>query len=145
MLAFSQANAETFYEVKHFLKQHKTYSANRDDLIYIVRDDQKLIGTARLLGIEGATSALWLRGLFISPKFRHQGIASQLLSYIRQQQLKESTEKIFAFVEPHLHDFYIGNNYQLIDNAMLPEALQQRLNRAQQHNKKWLCFAIDTC
>jgi len=142
MLTFSLANADTFFEVKHFLKQHKTYSANRDDVIYLARNHNKLIGTARLLKIQGAPQALWLRGLFIDTEFRYQGIASQLLNHINKQELHPSAQ-IFAFVEPHLQDFYLGNHYRLIDDSELPNKLQDRFMRAQQRNKKWLCFVTE--
>ena len=140
-LTFNTAKEHDFYEIKHFLKRNKTYSANRDDLIYLVRSNNALVATARLLNIEGSDCALWLRGLFVAEEFRHNKIASQLLEHIHTDLLiNQKTDCIFAFAEPHLNHFYLQNQYQIIEPDLLPISLKQRFTNAQQQGKKWLCL-----
>jgi len=135
------ATIEEYYEVKHFLKKNQTYSANRGDIIYIVRVDKKLIGIARLLKIEDDLNSLWLRGLFIEDIWRNQGIASQLLSSIYQSQKNTGKIKlIYAFAEYHLEHFYKQNSYKLFEPAQLPDSLQTRFLNAKKQGKKWLCL-----
>lgn len=140
-LTFSLATADEFYEIKHFLKRNKIDSANRDDFIYIVRLNNTIIATARLLKIENSQNALWLRGLFVANEYRHLKIASQLLNHIKiNLQEKPSYNTLYAFCECHLKPFYLSNQYQLILPSYLPKALQKRILRAQQNGKNWLCF-----
>ncbi|WP_029408078.1 GNAT family N-acetyltransferase [Thiomicrorhabdus sp. Milos-T2] len=140
-LNFDIATNEQFYEIKHFLKQNQTYSANRSDKIYTVRNNHKLIGLARLLSLDDCVKTFWLRGLFIESGSRNQGIASALLTYIRKNetQLAEITS-IVAFAEPHLQAFYANNRYQEVSVNHIPNSLQDRFNNAQNQGKNWLCL-----
>lgn len=140
-LNFDIATNEQFYEIKHFLKKNQTYSANRSDKIYTVRHNNKLIGLARLLKVDDCVKTFWLRGLFIETSLRKQGIASELLNYIRKQenQLAEITS-IIAFAEPHLQAFYEKNQYPQIPVNQIPNSLQERFKNAQNQGKKWLCL-----
>jgi len=140
-LTFSLATADEFYEIKHFLKRNKIDSANRDDFIYIVRLKNTIIATARLLIIENSQNALWLRGLFVANEYHHLKIASRLLTHIKSNlQKKHCYNTLYAFCECHLKPFYLSNQYQLIVPSHLPKALQERILKAQQNGKNWLCF-----
>jgi len=140
-LSFSIANNEEFYEIKHFLKRNKTHSANRDDIIYLVRAGTSIIGLARLLKIDDQAGALWLRGLYIQDPWRNKGIASQLLLEILQSQQNQfKTKSLFAFAEPHLAPFYNHNKYEIIDKSALPQSLKQKYCNAQEQGKNWLCL-----
>lgn len=141
MFEYSIAKAEEFYEIKHFLKQQKTHSANRDDLIFCVRHERKLIGLARLLVVNNNNDALWLRGLYISPDWRSKGIASTLLTKIENHLAKKGdVKRIIAFAETHLQLFYETNDYQNLDLTFLPESLALRYKQASAQGKNWLCL-----
>jgi len=143
-LAFSLASSSDFYEIKHFLKCNKTHSANRDDLIYIVRVNNTIIATARLLKINNYQNALWLRGLFVANEYRQRKIATHLLNFIQNDLAQNnSTKSIYAFCEQHLEKFYLGNQYQCISPSDLPSPLQQRIQSAQKNGKNWLCFTLN--
>ena len=138
---FAIASKDEFYEIKHFLKRHNTYSANRSDIIYTVRLDKKLIGLARLINIANDTNTLWLRGLFIDEAWRNKGLATSLLSYLYKDQIKSlQIKSIVAFAEPHLKTFYQQNNYTEITMEQLPPSLKNRLENAYSQGKKWLCL-----
>ena len=140
-LNYRIATEDEFYEIKHFLKRNNTYSANRNDTIYLVRYREKIIGLARLLKVEGATNTLWLRGLYINNKWRSKGIASELLSKIyKELQRQDKIKHIYAFAEKHLEHFYKHNAYQEIHKDLLPISLKQKFENAQQQGKKWLCL-----
>ena len=140
---FSIASKDEFYEIKHFLKRHNTYSANRTDIIYTVRSDKKLIGLARLINIDDCNDALWLRGLFIDEAWRNKGLATSLLNYLYKNQIESlQTKSIVAFAEPHLRKFYQQNNYTEVTMEHLPPSLKNRLESAYAQGKKWLCLMI---
>lgn len=140
-LNFTIASKDEFYEIKHFLKRHNTYSANRTDIIYTVRSDKKLVGLARLINIDDDSNALWLRGLFIDEAWRHKGLASSLLNYLYKNQIESlQTKSIVAFAEPHLRKFYQINNYTVVTVEQLPPSLKKRLENAYSQGKKWLCL-----
>ncbi len=107
---FGLASPTGFFEIKHFLKQHKENNAARNELIYTVHAQATLIGLVRLVPLlapeltselepsnipnsrlEEASSRndeYWLRGLFIAPDFRGQRLATKLLNWL-QSDLKE--------------------------------------------------------
>ena len=138
---FSIASKDEFYEIKHFLKHHNTYSANRTDIIYTVRSDKKLIGLARLINIDDDKNTLWLRGLFIDEAWRNKGIATSLLNYLYKKQIESSqTKSIVAFSERHLKKFYQQNNFTEVTIEQLPPSLKKRLENAYSQGKRWLCL-----
>lgn len=157
---FALAETDEFYPIKHFLKRHKTHGANRDDWIFTVKlintdnsaseNSSPLIGIARLLPVEDSTTTLWLRGLFIVPEHRHQGIATALLEFIHQQLIEdkrfESITKIAAFSETHLQLFYQQNHYQQLlaeqIEKELPPSLWLKFDNASRNNKNWLCWQL---
>jgi len=138
---FSIASKDEFYEIKHFLKRHNTYSANRTDIIYTIRTENKLIGLARLITIDDDNNTLWLRGLFIDEAWRHKGLATSLLNYLYKNQIEPlETKSIVAFAEPHLKQLYQKNNYAEVTMEHLPPSLKNRLENAYSQGKKWLCL-----
>lgn len=140
-LNFSLASKEEFYEIKHFLKRHNTYSANRSDIIYIARSGKRLIGLARLIAIDDCNDALWLRGLFIDEAWRHKGLATSLLNFLYKNQIESlQIKSTIAFAEPHLKKFYQKNNYTEVTIDELPPSLKDRLESAYSQGKKWLCL-----
>ncbi|BCN93927.1 hypothetical protein THMIRHAM_17120 [Thiomicrorhabdus immobilis] len=142
-LTFEVASSEAFYEIKHFLKRNQTHSANRGDKIYIVRNHLKLIGVARLLPVEDSPTTFWLRGLFVESAWRKQGIASQLLEHIaNQEKSNREIKMIAAFAEPHLLKFYQRNHYTETAITNLPDSLKQRIEQAQSQGKTWRCLQI---
>jgi N-acetylglutamate synthase-like GNAT family acetyltransferase len=144
LIKISLAVAADFYEIKHFLKQQKESTASRNDLIYIVRDQKRLIGLVRLLEIEDSqTSQYWLRGLFIEPAYRQQRLASQLLDLMTAD-LKARHEPfaIWAFPYIHLNKFYGRNGFQSIDVNKLPTSLKTTYQNAIKQGKTWLCMAF---
>ncbi|QCU90685.1 GNAT family N-acetyltransferase [Thiomicrorhabdus sediminis] len=157
--SFALAEPDEFYQIRHFLKRHKTHGANRDDWIFTVKlihsdnnasENKPLIGIARLLPVEDSITTLWLRGLFIAPEHRNQGIATALLEFIHQQLVEdkhfESITNIAAFSETHLQLFYQQNHYQQLlaeqIEKELPPSLWQKFDNASRNNKSWLCWQL---
>lgn len=140
----SLASTTDFYEIKHFLKQHKESSASRNDLIYTVRYQTKLIGLVRLLHIEGASQPqYWLRGLFIETEFRQQGLATHLLTLMDMDlQSRHDNFEILAFPYIHLKSFYEQNGFYSIQLKDLPVSLQNTYQNALNQGKTWLCMAF---
>jgi len=144
LIKLSLASATDFFVIKHFLKQHKENSANRNDLIYMVRYQTKLIGLARLVQIEDVIKPqYWLRGLFIETDFRQQRLATHLLDFIACD-LKNHHDhfEIFAFPFVHLQQFYKQNGYKTIEVTDLPISLQKTYRNALNQGKNWLCMAF---
>lgn len=144
LIKLSLASAMDFFEVKHFLKQHKESSANRNDLVYMVRYQTKLIGLARLVPIENTQEPqYWLRGLFIETHFRQHRLATHLMDFMTSD-LKNQHDhfEIFAFPFGHLQQFYKQNGYKTIEVTDLPINLQKTYRNALNQGKNWLCMAF---
>lgn len=144
LIKFSLASNADFFEIKHFLKQHKESSASRNDLIYTVRYQTKLIGLARLIPIENAIEPrYWLRGLFIETDFRQQRLATHLLNFMTSDlEVRYDRFEILAFPHAHLQQFYKQNGYNPIELNLLPISLQKTYQNALNQGKTWLCMAF---
>ena len=136
------ASTSDFFEIKHFLKQHKESSASRNDLIYTVRYQTKLIGLARLIPVRGAIKPrYWLRGLFLETDFRQQRLATHLLDFMTSDFLmirQPPRSTLFPYV--HLKQFYKQNGFNSIDLNQLPASLQKTYQNALNQGKTWLCM-----
>lgn len=144
LIKLSLASATDFFEIKHFLKQHKESSASRNDLIYTVHYQAKLIGLVRLVPIENTIKPeYWLRGLFIETDFRQQHLATHLLDFMTSD-LKSRYDhfKILAFAYVHLKQFYEQNGFNSIGLNHLPLSLQNTYQNALNQGKTWLCMAF---
>ncbi len=143
LIKMSLASTTDFCEIKHFLKQHKESSASRNDLIYTVRYQTKLIGLARLVHIEDAIKPqYWLRGLFIKTDFRQQSLATLLLDFMTSDlKARHDNFEILAFPYAHLKQFYEQNGFNSIELNHLPESLQNTYQNALNQGKTWLCMA----
>ncbi len=144
LIKLSLASATDFFEIKHFLKQNKESSANRNDLIYMVRYQTKLIGLVRLMYIENTQEPqYWLRGLFIETDFRQQRLATHLLDFMTSDlKVRHEDFEIFAFPFVHLQQFYKQNGYKTIEVTDLPISLQNTYQNALNQGKTWLCMAF---
>ncbi|WP_019555689.1 GNAT family N-acetyltransferase [Thiomicrorhabdus arctica] len=142
LIKLSLATTADFFEIKHFLKQHKESRANRSDLIYIVRYHTRLIGLARLVQMRDTIeSQYWLRGLFIETDFRQRRLATHLLDLMNSD-LKSRHNKfeIFAFPYVHLKQFYEENSFHSIRLSDLPLSLQNTYRNALKQGENWLCM-----
>lgn len=138
------ASTSDFFEIKHFLKQHKESNASRNDLIYTVRYQTKLIGLARLIPVKDAIKPqYWLRGLFIETDFRQQRLATNLLDVMTSDLIaRHDNFEILAFPYVHLKQFYEQNGFNSIDLNQLPASLQKTYQNALNQGKTWLCMGF---
>lgn len=136
------ATESDHYEIKHFLKKNKQSSVSRDDRVYILRQQKKLIGIARLIPAHDSNiERYWLRGLFIDELWRNKGLASQLLNTIDQDLTSiGALVEIIAFPYQHLDSFYQFNGYHHIEPSLLREPLKTSYFNAKQQQKNWLCM-----
>lgn len=144
LIKLTLAATTDFYEIKHFLKRHKENSASRNDLIYTVHYQTKLIGLARLIYIRDTVKPqYWLRGLFIEADFRQQGLATQLLDFMTTDlKTRHNNFTILAFPYRHLKQFYKQNGFNEIDLNHLPTSLQNSYQNALNQGKTWLSMAF---
>lgn len=144
LVSITLAKDADFFEIKHFLKRHKQSSAKRNDRVYIVRYEKRLIGIAKLVPIVNTSSLrqYWLTGLYMEEIYRNLGLASQLLKFIYQDlSTEDALFEILAFPYHHLEQFYHQNGYQPIEPEELPKELQSRYLKAKEQQKNWLCMA----
>lgn len=146
-LLYQKVPADHIRALNHFLKQHKQSTAGRGDLNFWVKAHHEIIGCARLISIEPdhtGMQILWLRGVYVKPEARHQGIASQLLRFIHEYLSQsrgtdnQTPIECFAFPHSHLKGFYQALGYSLCEKSTLPKVLKERFQQAQSHNKSWL-------
>ncbi len=149
---FEAVTSENIRLLNHFLKQHAEPTAGRGDWNYWIKQHNKIVAVARLLPVNGNVSnGLWLRGVYVIESERHQGLGSQLITWIHQDlqnRVKTQTNQnnqacsfqIYAFPYSHLSSFYSALGYQSCLPDELPDTLQQRFEQAQSSNKGWLCM-----
>lgn len=134
-VTYCEAHDQAFYPLKHFLKQHAQASPGRGDRHFIaLHAPQQIIGCARLIALD-EDGSFWLRGLYVAPNWRHQGIASQLLQFMH---LQTQQAGVFAFAEPHLMPFYQQAGYRLCEYSDLPKNLQQRYSADKVRQQGWI-------
>ncbi|WP_178863757.1 GNAT family N-acetyltransferase [Thiomicrorhabdus cannonii] len=139
-ITFSEAQDQAFYQLKHFLKQHGEAAAGKGDRNFIaLHHPQHIIGCARLIALD-EEACFWLRGLFVAPDWRHQGIASQLLQYMHRQTQQAG---VFAFAEGHLAGFYQQAGYRPCSYADLPPSLQRRYSAEKISQQRWLTLRYE--
>lgn len=120
-----KAGAEHWHRVKHFHKSHQRSQPLRDDAVWIIADGETWLGVARFVPLHNH-QAWWLRGLFIQPSYRHQGLASRLL-----QQALTQHPNCSAFAMPHLDAFYQLQGFKAVSPANLADELQTRFTTYQ--------------
>lgn len=113
-----KAGAEHWHRVKHFHKKYQLSQPLRNDAVWIIAENENWLGVARFVAQQG-NQAWWLRGLFIQPAYRHQGLASQLL-----QQALTQHPNCSAFAMPHLNDFYQQQGFKAVSPTNLCDELQ---------------------
>lgn len=96
----------------------------RHDKVWAVRDQGTLIATARLSPMEGQ----WiLRGVWVAPSYRHQRIASELIT----QMIADHPGEIHCFALPHLATFYGRLGWQLCQPKPVLEGVFSAYRRSQ--------------
>ena len=123
---FSKWQGENFRAVNKFYRSQKHKgSASGDEQVFIIKDDQDIVGAVRLVPYDGY---FWLRSLYIEESLQKQGLGSRLLTFVHEHiQLP-----IYCFPYLHLDGFYSLAGYQLLDEDKLPNSLAQlhaRYNR----------------
>lgn len=126
----------THLSVQHLAKNqhtlaHKFYRHHNSPMritaqaeVWVVRAPQ-IIASVCLSPI---ANGHWLTSLFTAPEFRQQGIASLLIKHL---QVTYSDSPIWLFCHPGLCSFYCSLGFK--QAPCLPEALNSRLIRYQQH------------
>lgn len=81
----------------------------------------------------------WLTSLFTAPALRQQGVASLLIKHL---QLTHANSPIWLFCHPDLCNFYCNLGFQHAPH--LPDALNSRLTRYQQHKSLIAMFYAES-
>ncbi|BBP46602.1 hypothetical protein THMIRHAS_19750 [Thiosulfatimonas sediminis] len=129
-------DAVLLFKVKHFVKSAQQKNWQRADAIFVSMHKDSVIGYARLVPIE--PKSYWLRGLFVSPAFRRQGVALKLLKQIHQRLCaQQQSATIFCFPLAHLEQLYRTLDYEDCLISDLPASLAMRFQQAQAEGKNW--------
>ncbi|OGT31001.1 MAG: hypothetical protein A3E87_06200 [Gammaproteobacteria bacterium RIFCSPHIGHO2_12_FULL_35_23] len=78
-------------------------------LVYVVLDDNKVVGSCSLQLNDGIRTDLfpWLGDLVIVPKYQGQGFGKQLVNFVAAQAKHKNFEKLYLFVfEKKLIQYY---------------------------------------
>lgn len=104
---------------KFYRSQRSPMRANAAAQLWVAQADDIIAA----LGLREVDNGLWLTGLLVTPTWRGQGIASQLL----EQALQHQQAPVWLFCQPGLQPFYQRLGFTL--DPDLPMPLQQRLQR----------------
>lgn len=111
--------------LRKFYREHKSsmrISAQAE--VWVVRGPMLMAGVC----LTAVAHGYWLTSLFTAPAYRQQGVAGFL---IEQLKLSHKESPIWLFCHPDLCGFYNRLGFQITEH--LPETLQSRLQRYQQH------------
>lgn len=123
---FTELETSDKHAFKHFVRQQKRSLPNQYERAFIVKNQQKIIGLAR---IQGFGSQAWLRGLYIEPEARSKGYGTGLVKFVITQ-LKSGY--CVGFIEPKRHLFYQKLGFM----PWQAEQLEPGLNQKYQHYLK---------
>ncbi|QKI88659.1 GNAT family N-acetyltransferase [Thiomicrorhabdus xiamenensis] len=127
------------YKLKHFLKQAQQKNWQQSDRVFLVVHQDRIVGYARLVPQEN--SAFWLRGLYVDPHWRNQGIAANLIRSAENALAVTEGGQIICFALEHLERFYQRLEYQPLDELQLQNInpyLHTRFRQAKENGKSWL-------
>ncbi|OBT12027.1 acyltransferase [Vibrio sp. UCD-FRSSP16_10] len=99
------------------------------EYILVAEVDTKITGVVRFRTIDK-----WqlLTGMMVIPEARHQGIASQLLTYSQKHRLDNN---VYCFAYQHLQPLYEAHGFQHIAVDTLPATLNKLYTRYIQSGK----------
>ncbi|BBN60131.1 GNAT family N-acetyltransferase [Hydrogenovibrio marinus] len=120
-----------------FLKQQGQATAGRQDLLFTLDVGQTLVGATWLRKLDGD---YWLRSLFVSADYRHQGLASQLLQTVRHHIETLEQANILCLAKPELTDFYLKNGFQSLAFQALNATWQAQFSPYLQQHPTWQIF-----
>jgi len=111
---------EHFPLAKKFYKQFgQTNKTNRNDRIFAAFGAQ---GMKACLRIAPCEDARLLRGVFVAPDHRGQGLARTLISYALE---KSDLNEIWTFPYRHLTTMYESLDFEMIATLDAPASIQQ--------------------
>lgn len=123
MLRFEQLDPIKLPLIKRFYKQHYPSKPKSDECIIVAYLDTSLVGVVRFRPIG---QHHLLTGMVISPQFRGQGYAAQLLNYCQRNYLNDQH---YCFAYSHLQYLYEKHQFSLIESSELPQNLRDLFER----------------
>lgn len=121
-----------------FNKIHKQASAGKQDLLFLLKKDTQIIGSARLEALE---ASYWLRNVFILPDCRHQKLGSALVNFMQPQM---QTRPTYCFPHDYLNTFYEALGFQSCTAEALPERLKNKLIGYQNNGKHFIAMQFQS-
>lgn len=123
------------YQLKHFCKQHKQALPKQDTQGEALFINTRLIGLVKLYPMPN-DGQYWLRGLYIDPDFRHQGLARLLMNEVHSK-LKADCQ-ITLFSLQHLTEFYKSLGYQETTEQHLSVEIKELWQKSVADGKNWV-------
>ncbi len=123
MLRFEQLAPIKLPLIKRFYKQYYPSKPKSDECIIVAYLDSSLVGVVRFRPV-GEYSLL--TGMVVSPQFRGQGYAAQILNYCQKNYL---TNQCYCFAYSHLQNLYEQHQFSLIEQSVLPQNLRDLFER----------------
>jgi len=140
-ISITTANKTDKKSLMRFYKQ-QSYSAGLlgFDRVYIVKDEQEIIGAVIISAIEENNPQLFLHALVIKQEFRQKKLATQLIQYVRRH---HNNQQLFCFAQEELAHFYQQNGFSQVAEHLLLQPLLMRFFRYKKTNNMLLVFKCD--
>ncbi|AEG31921.1 GNAT family N-acetyltransferase [Thiomicrospira cyclica] len=126
-------NLTLHYETQHFsaeviqlCKRTKQRKPQRDERVFWHSNGIEGVGIVRLRRLDSAYDDWLVRGLWIAPKYRQQGFASQLMNFAISEMQSKSSQRVYAMASHHLDEFYSKLGFSPAEQETCPKQLEKQ-------------------
>lgn len=115
-----------------------------DDLCCWLELNGEIVAAARILIYRSDTVIFsLLRGVWVDKSKRREGFGSQLLSDISRHEVNKNSD-LYCLALPHLEQFYITNQYQIVGDKPIPYQLIEMTNRYKKRGLETTLMLLST-
>jgi N-acetylglutamate synthase-like GNAT family acetyltransferase len=121
------------YETQHFsteviqlCKRSKQRKPQHDDRVFWLSQEAEGIGIVRLRKLDSTSDDWLVRGLWIAPRFRRQGLAMRLMKNVLTGPEPTTNQRVYAMASHHLDDFYANLGFIPVEQETCPKPLKNQ-------------------
>lgn len=126
-------NLNLHHETEHFsteviqlCKRSKQRKPQRDDRVFWLSQGTAGIGIVRLRRLDSTSDDWLVRGLWIAPVWRRQGLALRLMNDVLADLKPNTNQRVYAMASHHLDGFYANLGFIPVEQEDCPKQLENQ-------------------